>query len=45
MLPSARARVKLARVSDRVLRFTASERGVHWITALGFFSLLVSGWS
>ena len=28
---------------DRVQRFTASERGVHWLTALAFFSLLLSG--
>ena len=27
----------------RVQRFTASERGVHWLTAFAFFSLLVSG--
>jgi formate dehydrogenase subunit gamma len=30
-------------VSDRVQRFTGSERAVHWLTALAFFSLLVSG--
>jgi formate dehydrogenase subunit gamma len=30
-------------VPDRVQRFAASERGVHWITALAFFSLLLSG--
>jgi formate dehydrogenase subunit gamma len=28
---------------DRVLRFTASERAVHWLTALAFFSLLLTG--
>jgi formate dehydrogenase subunit gamma len=27
----------------RVQRFTVSERGVHWLTAFVFFSLLVSG--
>jgi formate dehydrogenase subunit gamma len=31
------------RVPDRVQRFTASERAVHWLTALAFFSLLISG--
>ncbi len=30
-------------VGDRVQRFTVSERAVHWLTALAFFSLLVSG--
>jgi formate dehydrogenase subunit gamma len=30
-------------VSYRVQRFTASERGVHWLTAAAFFSLLFSG--
>jgi len=30
-------------MAGRVLRFTASERGVHWLTALAFFSLLISG--
>jgi formate dehydrogenase subunit gamma len=30
-------------VPDRVQRFTASERTVHWLTALAFFSLLLSG--
>jgi cytochrome b subunit of formate dehydrogenase len=30
-------------VSNRVQRFTASERGVHWLTALAFFSLLFTG--
>ena len=29
--------------ADRVNRFTVSERAVHWLTALAFFSLLVSG--
>jgi formate dehydrogenase subunit gamma len=28
---------------DRVLRFTVSERAVHWLTALAFFSLLLTG--
>ena len=28
---------------DRVKRFTVSERAVHWLTALAFFSLLISG--
>ena len=28
---------------DRVQRFTLSERAVHWLTALAFFSLLISG--
>lgn len=28
---------------NRVLRFTSSERAVHWLMALAFFSLLVSG--
>jgi len=28
---------------NRVLRFTVSERAVHWLTALAFFSLLISG--
>ena len=27
----------------RVFRFTVSERAVHWLTALAFFSLLLSG--
>jgi len=31
------------RVPDRVQRFTVSERAVHWLTALAFFSLLISG--
>jgi formate dehydrogenase subunit gamma len=31
------------RVPDRVQRFDASERAVHWLTALAFFSLLLSG--
>jgi formate dehydrogenase subunit gamma len=30
-------------VPDRVKRFTVSERAVHWLTALAFFSLLISG--
>jgi formate dehydrogenase subunit gamma len=30
-------------VLDRVKRFTVSERAVHWLTALAFFSLLLSG--
>jgi formate dehydrogenase subunit gamma len=30
-------------VGDRVQRFTVSERAVHWLTALAFFSLLISG--
>jgi formate dehydrogenase subunit gamma len=30
-------------VANRVLRFTRSERAVHWLTAFAFFSLLVSG--
>jgi len=30
-------------VPDRVRRFTVSERVVHWITALAFFSLVLSG--
>jgi formate dehydrogenase subunit gamma len=30
-------------VPDRVKRFTVSERAVHWLTALAFFSLLLSG--
>jgi formate dehydrogenase subunit gamma len=30
-------------MSNRVLRFTRSERAVHWLTALAFFSLLISG--
>ncbi|HEY5045809.1 MAG TPA: cytochrome b/b6 domain-containing protein [Solirubrobacteraceae bacterium] len=28
---------------DWVKRFTVSERAVHWLTALAFFSLLISG--
>ena len=28
---------------NRVQRFTVSERAVHWLTALAFFSLLLSG--
>jgi len=28
---------------NRVPRFTLSERAVHWLTALAFFSLLISG--
>ena len=28
---------------NRVKRFTVSERAVHWLTALTFFSLLISG--
>src|SRR5450755_2585059 len=43
MLPPARARVRLNGVSSHVQRFTVSERGVHWLTALAFFSLLISG--
>jgi formate dehydrogenase gamma subunit len=31
------------RVPDRVQRFTGSERAVHWLAALAFFSLLISG--
>jgi formate dehydrogenase subunit gamma len=31
------------RVPNRVRRFTASERVVHWLAALAFFSLLISG--
>jgi formate dehydrogenase subunit gamma len=27
----------------RVQRFTVSERGVHWLTAAAFFSMLISG--
>jgi formate dehydrogenase subunit gamma len=30
-------------VPHRVQRFTVSERAAHWLTALAFFSLLVSG--
>jgi formate dehydrogenase subunit gamma len=30
-------------VPDRVKRFTGSERLVHWLLALAFFSLLISG--
>jgi formate dehydrogenase subunit gamma len=30
-------------VAHRMLRFTKSERAVHWLTALAFFSLLGSG--
>jgi len=30
-------------MQDRVKRFTVSERAVHWLTALAFFSLLLSG--
>jgi formate dehydrogenase subunit gamma len=30
-------------VPDRVQRFTVSERAVHWLTALAFFGLLISG--
>jgi formate dehydrogenase subunit gamma len=30
-------------VAHRVQRFTKSERAVHWLTALAFFSLLLSG--
>jgi formate dehydrogenase subunit gamma len=30
-------------MTTRVLRFTRSERGVHWLTALAFLSLLISG--
>jgi formate dehydrogenase subunit gamma len=30
-------------VPNRVQRFTLSERAVHWLTALAFFSLLLSG--
>jgi formate dehydrogenase subunit gamma len=43
MLPPARAHVKLDCVASRVQRFTVSERGVHWLSAVAFFSLLVSG--
>ncbi len=31
------------RVPNRVKRFTVSERAIHWLTALAFFSLLLSG--
>ncbi len=34
---------QLARTPERVQRFTVSERAVHWLTALAFFSLLLSG--
>jgi formate dehydrogenase subunit gamma len=30
-------------VTNRVLRFTKSERALHWLTVLAFFSLLISG--
>jgi formate dehydrogenase subunit gamma len=30
-------------VPNRVQRFTVSERATHWLTALAFFSLLISG--
>jgi cytochrome b561 len=30
-------------VSNRVQRFTVSERAIHWLMALAFFSLLLSG--
>jgi formate dehydrogenase subunit gamma len=30
-------------VPNRVKRFTMSERAIHWLTALAFFSLLLSG--
>jgi formate dehydrogenase subunit gamma len=30
-------------MTSRVLRFTRSERGVHWLTAVAFLSLLISG--
>jgi formate dehydrogenase subunit gamma len=29
--------------NSRVQRFSVSERGIHWLTAVAFFSLLVSG--
>jgi formate dehydrogenase subunit gamma len=29
--------------NSRVQRFSVSERGIHWLTAFAFFSLLVSG--
>jgi formate dehydrogenase subunit gamma len=32
-----------AQVPDRVQRFSVSERAVHWLTSLAFFSLLLSG--
>ena len=42
-MASVQTPVTLAEVSNRVHRFTISERGVHWLTAAAFFSLLVSG--
>jgi formate dehydrogenase subunit gamma len=41
--PSAHTRGHTGLVPDRVQRFTGSERAVHWLTALAFFSLLLSG--
>jgi cytochrome b subunit of formate dehydrogenase len=40
---SPQDRRKTGRVPNRVERFSVSERAVHWLTALAFFSLLVSG--
>src|SRR5271166_4224202 len=31
------------RLSNRIQRFTVSERTLHWLVALAFFSLLISG--
>jgi formate dehydrogenase subunit gamma len=36
-------RPKLVRTPARVLRFTASERAFHWLIAVAFFVLLLSG--
>ncbi len=43
MPSSAFVAVIIGGVPDRVQRFTVSERAVHWLTALAFFSLLLSG--
>jgi formate dehydrogenase subunit gamma len=41
---AARARARHTDgVPNRIQRFTASERGVHWLTAVAFFSLLFTG--
>src|SRR5579863_51299 len=41
--PARRALSGDSPASDRVHRFTGSERAVHWLTTLAFFSLLISG--
>jgi len=43
MEPDVVSTHEAGRVPRRVRRFTTSERAVHWLTALAFFSLLITG--